>query len=188
MEDLLIQRATRKQAAVAGGFALLVLLCARFAATRQLMLCALGGAYAYTAAAVALQLLTYPGVITPTGLFGAGPASAGWIWVFWHGGFPLLAMLAALIRERFKHRSVDPEHVGSWAWALIGGPVALAVALGAFAIHMPLPQALGPATDAGHGAALVILFINVAAVVVVLSTGRLRAGRNRVQIAGSAPR
>ncbi|MGV2287989.1 sensor domain-containing diguanylate cyclase [Trinickia sp. YCB016] len=217
MEDLLIQRATRKQAAVAGVFALIILLTlaiaaprahvalppvapflpmcaltvfttaciaayllnARFAATRQLMLCALGGAYAYTAVAVALQLLTFPGVITPAGLFGAGPHSSGWIWVFWHGGFPLLVMVAALIRERVKQRPVNPAHVNSWAWALIGGPVAIAVALGALAIHLQLPQALNPAADAGSlssdHTALVILLLNIVAIVVVLSTGRLRS-------------
>lgn len=42
------------------------LLGARFAATRLPMLGALGGAYAFTAIAVALQLLMFPGVFTRT--------------------------------------------------------------------------------------------------------------------------
>ncbi len=116
MESFLIQRATRRQSAVAGVIALLILLTlavaapraglqwpaispfmpmcaltvfttaciaafllgAQFTVTRQPMLGALGGVYAFTALAVALQLLMFPGVFSPTGLFGARPTSAVW--------------------------------------------------------------------------------------------------------------
>ncbi|MFP3758169.1 MASE4 domain-containing protein, partial [Cupriavidus sp. SIMBA_020] len=71
------------------------LLGGRFAATRLPMLGALGGAYAFTAIAVALQLLMFPGVFTRSGLLGAGPHSAAWMWVFWHAGFPVFVIVAA---------------------------------------------------------------------------------------------
>lgn len=43
---------------------------AQFTVTRQPVLGALGGAYAFTALAVALQLLTFPGVFAPHGQIG----------------------------------------------------------------------------------------------------------------------
>lgn len=101
------------------------LLGAQFTVTRQPMLAALGGAYAFTAVAVALQLLMFPGVFSPTGLFGARPTSAVWMWVFWHGGFPLFVIIAVLVRERLSRDAVSAERVTRWAWLLIGGPVAV---------------------------------------------------------------
>lgn len=154
------------------------LLSARFTATQQPMLGALGGAYAFTAITVALQLLMFPGVFTHTGLFGAGPYSAAWMWVFWHAGFPLLVILAALIRDRFPNRPIDLPHGDLWRWALIAVPVALAAALGVLAIHANLsePFHMAAETDvlSGRRTVLVICSLNVVAIVVVLFKGRLR--------------
>ncbi len=58
----------------------------------------LGAGYAYVAAVVSAQMMVFPGVVAPQGLFGAGPQSAIWLWVLWHGGFPafvLASMIAA---------------------------------------------------------------------------------------------
>ena len=154
------------------------LLSARFTATQQPMLGALGGAYAFTAITVALQLLMFPGVFTHTGLFGAGPYSAAWMWVFWHAGFPLLVILAALIRDRFPSRPIDLPHGDLWRWALIAVPVALAAALGVLVIHANLsePFHMAPEMDvlSGRRTVLVICSLNVIAIAVVLFKGRLR--------------
>jgi diguanylate cyclase (GGDEF)-like protein len=154
------------------------LLSARFTVTQQPMLGALGGAYAFTAITVALQLLMFPGVFTHTGLFGAGRYSAAWMWVFWHAGFPLLVILAALIRDRFPSRPIDLPHGDLWRWALIGVPVALAAALGVLVIHANLsePFQLAPEADvlSGRRTVLVICSLNVLAIAVVLFKGRLR--------------
>ncbi len=68
-------------------------------------LAALGGAYAFSSVAVTAQLFVFPGIFSPTGLFNAGSQSAVWIWVFWHGGFPLL-ILAALGIESWFNRPI----------------------------------------------------------------------------------
>ncbi len=128
------------------------LLGAQFIVTRQPMLGALGGAYAFTALAVALQLLMFPGVFTPTGLFGAHPASAGWMWVFWHGGFPFFVTLALLARERFKPEAVDATHIARWTWLLVGGPVAVGLLLCGLVLAVDLPPALGRRTAARSSA------------------------------------
>ncbi|MBB2927420.1 hypothetical protein FHX59_001840 [Paraburkholderia silvatlantica] len=90
------------------------LLGARFAATRVAMLAALGGAYAFTAITVALQLLMLPGVFARTGLFGALPNSAAWMWVFWHAGFPALVIVAELVRSACPPRR-SPANVSTRA-------------------------------------------------------------------------
>ncbi|RKE36705.1 diguanylate cyclase [Paraburkholderia sp. BL23I1N1] len=154
------------------------LLGARFTVTPQPMLGALGGAYAFTAITVALQLLMFPGVFTRTGLFGAGPHSAAWMWVFWHAGFPLLVILAALTRDRFPSKPIDLPSIDRWTWALIGVPTALAAALGVLAIHANLsaPFQVTSETNALSGGltGLVICSLDVLAIAVVLFKGRLR--------------
>ncbi|ALF86712.1 MULTISPECIES: sensor domain-containing diguanylate cyclase [Ralstonia solanacearum species complex] len=152
------------------------LLGAQFIVTRQPMLGALGGAYAFTALAVALQLLMFPGVFTPTGLFGAHPASAGWMWVFWHGGFPFFVTLALLVRDRFKPEAVDATRIARWTWLLVGGPMAVGLLLCGLVLAVDLPPALGR-TDggAGHATALILWALNVVALLLVLARGRLHS-------------
>ncbi|MHA6846489.1 GGDEF domain-containing protein [Ralstonia syzygii] len=154
------------------------LLGAQFIVTRQPMLGALGGAYAFTALAVVLQLLMFPGVFTPTGLFGAHPASAGWMWVFWHGGFPFFVTLALLARDRVKPGAVDATHIVRWTWLLVGGPVAVGLLLCGLVLAIDLPPALGPRSNgavAGHATALILWALNVVALLLVLARGRLRS-------------
>jgi PAS domain S-box-containing protein len=52
----------------------------------------LGCGYLYTGLIVIAQALTFPGVFSATGLLGAGPQTAIWIWVLWHGGFPIFVL------------------------------------------------------------------------------------------------
>ena len=154
------------------------LLAAQFAATRQPVLGALGGAYAFSALAVALQLLTFPGIFTPTGLFGAGRYTAVWMWVFWHGGFPVLVIVATFIRATFRQAPVRPADVAPWMWLFIGGPLTVCAGLCLFALYGDLPPAFHPlAPDQAFArgpTALVTWSLNVAALLVVVLSGRLR--------------
>ncbi|MGF6901535.1 sensor domain-containing diguanylate cyclase [Paraburkholderia sp. GAS348] len=154
------------------------LLGARFTVTPQPILGALGGAYAFTAITVALQLLMFPGVFTRTGLLGAEPDSAAWMWVFWHAGFPLLVILAALIRDRFPSKPIALPYIDRWTWAFIGIPTALAAALGVLAIHANLSMPFQTATEtnplSGSRTGLAICLFDLLAIVVVLFKGRLR--------------
>jgi diguanylate cyclase (GGDEF)-like protein len=158
------------------------LLGARFAATRVAMLAALGGAYAFTAIAVALQLLMFPGVFARTGLLGALPHSAAWMWVFWHGGFPVLVIVAELVRKRLPAAPFARERLDARGWLLIAGPAAVAALLGVLVTHVDLaPPFSDVATSPSPAAALtnnlagiVILALNVIAIALVLLKGRLR--------------
>lgn len=65
---------------------------------------ALSWAYVYSCSVVVLHAIVFPGVLSDTGLFGAAPSSAPWIWTAAHVGFPsLLAVALAPWPERFEH-------------------------------------------------------------------------------------
>ncbi len=156
------------------------LLGARFAATQRPMFCVLGGAYAFTAITVALQLLMFPGVFTHTGLLGARPNSAAWMWVFWHAGFPLLVAAAVLSRDQW----IDAPPVGrfpfqAWALVFIGSPALLAAVLGVFVANANLSAPFHPMSDTDSlsvtPTALVVCSLDTFAIVLVVVKGRLRS-------------
>lgn len=68
--------------------------------SRRFDLLWLGGAYLFSSALAIGQLMVFPGVLASHGLFGAGPQSAVWLWVLWHGGFPTLIVAAMILRQR----------------------------------------------------------------------------------------
>ncbi|WP_084663438.1 GGDEF domain-containing protein [Pandoraea faecigallinarum] len=155
------------------------LLCAQFQVSRLPVFGLLAGAYAFTALTVAMQLLTFPGLFAPTGLFGAHPGTSGWIWVFWHAGFPALVLIAMTARRLFAPQSV--AHLpspGRGLWLFVGVPLAAGVLLCLIALTVPLPPALAPATAPGDfstsGAGIVLLVLNLVALGVVLGMGRAR--------------
>lgn len=119
------------------------LLWTQFMITRQAFLGALAGAYGYTAVTVAIQLLVFPGVFSPTGLLGAGAQSAIWIWAFWHLGSPLL-VLTSLVVRRALPAPLPASATRRTGLGLLGGPVCLSLALCYLAIRHEtlLPQLL----------------------------------------------
>jgi diguanylate cyclase (GGDEF)-like protein len=75
------------------------LLMVQYLTTRRLYLVPLAGAYIYVALMVSIQLLVFPGVFAPNGLLGGNNQSAVWMWVLWHGGYPLLICVSILLRD-----------------------------------------------------------------------------------------
>jgi PAS domain S-box-containing protein len=76
-----------------------VLLFAQFSILRSRALLVLACAYLFTAFIVVAHALTFPGVFSTTGLLGAGPQSTAWLYMFWHGGFPLVVIAYALLKD-----------------------------------------------------------------------------------------
>ena len=66
-----------------------VLLYAQFGLLRSRALLLLAAGYLFTALMAVVHMLTFPGLFAPTGLLGATPQSTAWLYMFWHGGFPL---------------------------------------------------------------------------------------------------
>jgi signal transduction histidine kinase/CheY-like chemotaxis protein len=111
----------------------------RLARSRALLV--LAGGYVFTAAVTAAHAMTFPGLFAPAGLLGATPQTTAWIYMFWHGGFPLIVVAYALLRGQ-RADAMPPSRRG------ITGPVVLTVVLAigaaaafsALAIGGALPQ------------------------------------------------
>src|SRR5215471_19481414 len=67
-----------------------ILLYAQFPTFRSRGLLLLAGGYLFTALMAVVHALTFPGLFAPGGLLGAGPQTTAWLYMAWHGGFPLL--------------------------------------------------------------------------------------------------
>ncbi len=60
----------------------------------------LASGYLFTSAAAVVHALTFPGLFAPSGLLGAGPQTTVWIFMIWHGGFPLFVLGYALTKGK----------------------------------------------------------------------------------------
>ena len=49
-------------------------------------------AYLFTGCMAVVHTLSFPGLFAPGGLLGAGPQTTAWLYMFWHGVFPLLVI------------------------------------------------------------------------------------------------
>ncbi len=76
-----------------------VLLFSQFRILRTWALLLLGSGYLFTAAAALAHALTFPGLFAPTGLFRAGPQTTVWLYMIWHGAFPLLVLGYAVLKQ-----------------------------------------------------------------------------------------
>src|SRR5205807_855685 len=77
-----------------------VLLYAQFTQLRSRALLLLAAGFFFTALMAIVHALTFPGLFTPTGLLGAGPQTTAWLYMFWHGGFPLVVIGYGLMKDR----------------------------------------------------------------------------------------
>ena len=77
-----------------------VVLFAQFHALRSRALFALACGYLFTAFAAFAHMLTFPGLFAAGGLFGSRAQSTAWLYMFWHGGFPLFVLAYAWMRDR----------------------------------------------------------------------------------------
>jgi len=98
-----------------------VLLLGQFTILRSRALLVLAAGYFFTALMTVAHALTFPELFAPTGLLGAGPQSTAWLYMFWHGGFPLFVIAYARLGGR-QTRGRAPRAA---AWTL--GAVVLAV-------------------------------------------------------------
>ena len=91
---------------------------------KSLSLVVLAAGYLFDAFIIIPHALSFPGAFAATGLLGAGPQTTAWLYVFWHGGFPLFVIGYALLRRREAHGDMSPA-----SGTTIGIAVAAAAAL-----------------------------------------------------------
>jgi signal transduction histidine kinase/CheY-like chemotaxis protein len=118
-----------------------VLLLGQYRFTRSRALLALAGAYLFTASITIAHALTFPGLFAPTGLLGAGPHSTAWLYMFWHGGFPLLVVGYALLKGAEEPVPAPPGGVRGPILATVAATLVVVVGLALLATagHDALP-------------------------------------------------
>jgi two-component system, sensor histidine kinase and response regulator len=80
-----------------------------FSYVRSRWLAILATAYAFEAVIAVPYLLVFPGVFSPTGLFGAVPNSSFLLWLVWHASFPALLLAAVVVYRRSE--TIAPDDV-----------------------------------------------------------------------------
>jgi diguanylate cyclase (GGDEF)-like protein len=112
-----------------------VLLFGQFSFVRSRALFVLGSAYLFTAFITVAHGLTFPGLFSPTGLLGARSQSTGWLYMFWHAGFPLFVIAYALLKGEGRdavaaRRESGPRRVGAGIAIVASIAAVLAVVCG----------------------------------------------------------
>ncbi len=125
-----------------------VLLFAQFTFVRSRALWVLASAYLFTAVIASLHLLTFPGVFSATGWLAARPQSTAWLYMFWHGSFPLAVIAYALLKTSDANRKW-PSKFSSRAAILSGVAIAVGCAC-AFAALATAGHTLLPAIMQGN--------------------------------------
>ena len=75
-----------------------VLLIGQFRIARSRAVLLLASGYLFTALTTVAHGLSFPGLFAAGGLLSSGPQSTAWLYMFWHGGFPLFVAGYALLR------------------------------------------------------------------------------------------
>jgi signal transduction histidine kinase len=102
-----------------------VLLFAQFSILRTKALLVISSGYLFTGLMAVPWMLTFPGAFTPEGLLGAGLHTTSWIYILWHGGFPLFVLGYALLKD--QDEPVKRVWPGSSAVAILPSVVMVVV-------------------------------------------------------------
>jgi PAS domain S-box-containing protein len=105
-----------------------VLLFSQFAISRSRALLLLASGYLFTAMAAIVHALTFPDLFAPGGLLGADAQTTVWLYMIWHGVFPLLVLAYSLL----KSTNEDSKIRGSTSGAIVTSVFVVAVTVAAF--------------------------------------------------------
>ena len=134
-----------------------ILLFAQYTMSRSRALLVLAGGYLFTALMVVPHAMSFPGLFAATGLLGGGRQTTAWLYMFWHGGFPLVVISYALIKggDGGAQRPRNPGR-GAILWS-----VAAAVgATAALTLLATAGEALLPAIMSADGYAPTMSLVN----------------------------
>jgi polar amino acid transport system substrate-binding protein len=101
-----------------------ILLFGQFSLLRTRALAVLASAYLFTALMAIPHALSFPGLISPAGLFG-GSQTTAWLYMFWHAVFPLAVVAYALLASRARETQAP---VGSARVAIVASAAAAVIA------------------------------------------------------------
>ena len=148
-----------------------ILLFSQFGILRSRALLLLASGYLFTSAAATAHALSFPDLFTPTGFFNAGLQTTVWLYMVWHGGFPILVLGYGLLKDQ----DGGPSVTGSVVSAILGSVVAVGVAISALlwlftSQHDLLPTLLsgGHYTPTMDALVSTVWFLNLAALLLLL--------------------
>ena len=113
-----------------------VLLFGQYRILRSQALLVLGCGYLFTAALATAHALSFPGLFSATGLLGATTQTTAWLYMFWHGGFPLFVLGYVALKSR------PPLALPALAWPAATLLAALGLIALATTSHDGLPDLL----------------------------------------------
>ena len=119
----------------------------QFNILRSRALLALACGYLFTGLMVIPHMLTFPDLFSPTGLLGAGSQSTAWLYMFWHGGFPLTVISYALLKDRDDAAGLPGESARPALLMCVGATLGAVVGLTLLATA---GEALLPTIMMGH--------------------------------------
>jgi signal transduction histidine kinase len=105
-----------------------ILLVGQFRQVRRVGVLIVGCGYLFTAVIVAVHALSFPEVFSATGLLGTSRQATVWLYVMWHGIFPVFVCAYALIHGSRWNEPLAPHRTGPAI--MIGTAVAVGIATG----------------------------------------------------------
>ncbi len=109
----------------------------------------LAAGYVYDGFLTATHALTFPGSFSPTGLLGAGMQTTAWLYMLWHGGFPLFIIGYAMLNSR-EAAGAAPIPENRCAAAIGIAVAAVAILSAGLAVLAVNADALLPAIMSGN--------------------------------------
>jgi signal transduction histidine kinase len=100
-----------------------IILFGQFSILRSRALLVLASGYLFASLISIVQLLAFPGLFVAGGLLGAGPQTALWLCIFWHGGFPLAVIFYALLDAGGRELALPPRIAMASALTVVIGAV-----------------------------------------------------------------
>jgi two-component system sensor histidine kinase/response regulator len=133
-----------------------VLLFGQASISRSSALRTLASGYLFTAFMAVAHALTFPGLFAPAGLLGAGSQTTAWLYMFWHGGFPVFVGAYAILKTEGSAARRPPGHAG--VAILTSLAAALGVVIG-FTFLATAGQGVLPVIMRGHHYTPAMIFV-----------------------------
>ena len=90
-----------------------VLLIGQFRQVRSVGVLIVGCGYLFDAVVVAMHALSFPGVFSATGLLGATTQTTAWLYIMWHGTFPIFICAYALVVRSGWNAPLAEHRIGT---------------------------------------------------------------------------
>jgi len=124
-----------------------ILLFGQFSILRWRAILLLASGYLFTALMAIPHALSFPGLLSDTGLLG-GSQTTAWLYMLWHAGFPLAVIAYAILSRSDRARPAPP---GSAPEAIAASAIAVAVVVGSLTLLAADADQGLPAIMAGNG-------------------------------------